>query len=187
MKKKTIFIIGIIVVIALVIGVIIMLGKGDSAGAKFKTTEDIVSMMNEIKKSNTLPDLETHELNLDEIDSVKAYTGLNSTDLIDSIIVNEPAMGSQAYSVLAIKVKNMSDVEKVKQEVFDNIDMNKWLCVSADKLVVTNTGDLIFVVMTSNDWFDDSYNAYKKYVNNEIGEELEKEAEEIELPPEVIQ
>lgn len=187
MQKKTLFITGIILAIVLVVGLIIIFNGKNKTETNFKTTEDIVQMMNTIKKVDTLPDLETHELNLNELDSVKSYTGLKSTDLIDSVVVNEPAMGSQAYSVLAINVKNINDVESIKQEIFDNINMNKWLCVSADKLVITNTNNLIFVVMTSNDWFEDSYNAYKKYVNNEIGKELEKEAEEIELPPEVIQ
>lgn len=186
-KKKTLFILALIAVSILIIGLIFIINNNNTSNFSFKTEEDIVKMMNKIKKVDTLPDLETHTLNLEDLDSITAYTGLKSIDLIDSIVVNEPMMGSQAYSVLAIKVKNKSDVENVKQEIYDNINMNKWVCVSADKLVITNTENLIFVVMTSNDWFDDSYKAYKEYVNNNIGKELEKEVEEIELPPEVLQ
>ena len=50
-------------------------------------------------------------------------------------------MSSQAYSFVAVKFKNAVNIEKVKEEMYNNIDMNKWLCVSADVLYLTNYGN----------------------------------------------
>ncbi|MFR4318806.1 MAG: hypothetical protein ACLT2Z_04960 [Eubacterium sp.] len=36
---------------------------------------------------------------------------------------------AQAYSVAIVKVKDNADVEKIKQEMLDNIDMRRWICV----------------------------------------------------------
>ena len=80
----------------------------------------------------------------------------------------------------------MNDVEKLKQEMLDNIDMRRWICVSAEKLYITNSGNIIFLVMSSEDIAKPVYEGFKKYVNNQIGKELEKSNEEvIELPPEM--
>ena len=64
--------------------------------------------------------------------------------------------------------------------------MRKWICVSAEQLYITNNGNLIFLVMSSDDWAKPVYENFKKYVNNEIGKELQKKSneEDIELPPE---
>ena len=86
-----------------------------------------------------------------------------------------------------IKVKDNVDVEKVKTEIYDNIDMRRWICVSAGKLYITNNGNVIFLVMADENWAKPVYDEFKTYVNNSIGKELEKTNDEgsIELPPEM--
>ena len=71
--------------------------------------------------------------------------------------------------------------------MLDNIDMRRWICVSAEQLYITNSGNLIFSVMADKDIAKTVYNDFKKYVNNNIGKELEKSnnEENIELPPEM--
>ena len=46
--------------------------------------------------------------------------------------------------------------------------------LSASNLYITNNGNLIFMVMSSDDWAKPVYDNFKKYVNNNIGKELEK-------------
>ena len=75
-------------------------------------------------------------------------------------------MSSQAYSFVAVKFKNGVNIEKVKEEMYNNIDMNKWLCVSADVLHLTNYGNTIIYVMSEEDWAKPVYDAFKRYVNN---------------------
>ena len=142
-----------------------------------------------INKDNKdiLPELETMKINVKNIDEVTSYTGLKTNDGIESITVSVPVMTSQAYSVAIVKVKDNVDVEKIKQEMLDNIDMRRWICVSAEQLYITNSGNLIFSVMADKDIAETIYNDFKKYVNNNIGKELEKsnDEENIELPPEM--
>ena len=47
--------------------------------------------------------------------------------------------------------------------------MNKWICVSAEKFYITNHNNVIFYVMSYEDWAKPVYDSFKKYVNNEVG------------------
>ena len=139
------------------------------------------------KLGDQLPSLETSTISSSDINQVKTYTGLQSTDNIEKIVVSEPLMSAQAYLLATVKVKDGADIEKMKQEMLNNLDMRKWICVSAEKLYITNHENTIFMIMSSAEWADPVYNAFKEYVDNKIGKELTKtEEEEIELPPEMI-
>ena len=75
----------------------------------------------------------------------------------------------------------------LNREMLDNLNMNKWICVSAEKLYITSYNNIIFAVMSDEDWAKPVYEGFKKYVNNKNGKELEKTAEEdIELPDEML-
>ena len=188
MKKQNIFIIGLIllVVISFIIFILVS-GSGDKGSVE--TPKDINDIINTINKNNknVLPELETMKVDIKNIDEVTSYTGLKTNDGIESIIVSVPLITAQAYSVAIVKVKDNADVEKIKQEMLDNIDMRRWICVSAEQLYITNSGNVIFSVMADKDVAKAVYNDFKKYVNNNIGKELEKSnnEENIELPPEM--
>ena len=64
--------------------------------------------------------------------------------------------------------------------MLDNIDMRRWICVSAEQLYITNSGNVIFSVMAEKDIAKAVYNDFKKYVNNNIGKELEENKDELE-------
>ena len=188
MKKQNFLIIGLILLaIIAFITFIVVSGSGDKGS--FNTTKDIKTLINTINKDNKdiLPELETMKINVKNIDEVTSYTGLTTNDGIESITVSVPVMTAQAYSVAIVKVKDSADVEKIKQEMLDNIDMRRWICVSAEQLYITNSGNVIFSVMTDKDIAKAVYDDFKKYVNNNIGKELEKsnDEENIELPPEM--
>lgn len=188
MKKQNIFIIGLILlaVISFIIFVLVS-GSGNKGSAETpKNINDIINTINKNNK-NVLPELETMKVDIKNIDEVTSYTGLKTNDGIESIVVSEPLITSQAYSVAIVKVKDSADVEKIKQEMLDNIDMRRWICVSAEQLYITNSGNVIFSVMADKDVAKAVYNDFKKYVNNNIGKELEKSnnEENIELPPEM--
>lgn len=188
MKKQNFLIIGLILLaIIAFITFIVVSGSGDKGS--FNTTKDIKTLINTINKDNKdiLPELETMKINVKNIDEVTSYTGLTTNDGIESITVSVPVMTAQAYSVAIVKVKDSADVEKIKQEMLDNIDMRRWICVSAEQLYITNSGNLIFSVMADKDIAKAVYDDFKKYVNNNIGKELEKSnnEENIELPPEM--
>ena len=188
MKKQNFLIIGLIL-LAVISFIIFIMVSGSGDKGSFNTTKDIKTLINTINKDNKnlLPELETMKVNVKNIDEVTSYTGLKTNDGIESITVSVPVMTAQAYSVAIVKVKDNVDVEKIKQEMLDNIDMRRWICVSAEQLYITNSGNLIFSVMADKDIAKTVYNDFKKYVNNNIGKELEKsnDEENIELPPEM--
>ena len=188
MKKQKIFIIGLIL-LAVISFIIFILVSGSGNKGNVETPKDINDMINTINKNNksVLPELETMKVDIKNIDEVTSYTGLKTNDGIESIVVSVPLITAQAYSVAIVKVKDNADVEKIKQEMLDNIDMGRWICVSAEQLYITNSGNVIFSVMADKDTAKAVYNDFKKYVNNNIGKELEKSnnEENIELPPEM--
>ena len=188
MKKQNIFIIGLIL-LAVISFIIFILVSGSGNKGSVETPKNLNDIINTINKNNkdVLPELETMKVDIKNIDEVTSYTGLKTNDGIESIVVSVPLITAQAYSVAIVKVKDNADVEKIKQEMLDNIDMRRWICVSAEQLYITNSGNVIFSVMADKDIAKAVYNDFKKYVNNNIGKELEKSnnEENIELPSEM--
>ena len=194
MKKQNIFIIGLILLAFISFIIFILVSgsgnkgngnkgngnKGNGNKGNVETPIDVNDIINTINKNNknVLPELETLKVDIKNIDEVTSYTGLKTNDGIESIVVSEPLITSQAYSVAIVKVKDNADVEKIKQEMLDNIDMRRWICVSAEQLYITNSGNVIFSVMADKDIAKAVYNDFKKYVNNNIGKELEKSNDE---------
>lgn len=192
MKKQTLTIIIIaVIILAVIIGAILIINnksKGNEKG-KIETAEQMKEMFKTIysKLGEKLPNLETQEISIEDETQVKAYTGLKSNKDIEKIVVSEPLMSSQAYSAVTVKVKSGANIEEIKKEMLENINMSKWICVSAEKMYITNNGNTIFMVMSSEDWAKPVYNEFKEYVGNNIGKELEKaEEENINLPPQII-
>ncbi len=192
MKKQTLIIIIIaVIILAVIIGAILIINnksKGNEEG-KIETAEQMKEMFKTIysKLGEKLPNLETQEISIEDETQVKAYTGLKSNKDIEKIVVSEPLMSSQAYSAVTVKVKSGANIEEIKKEMLENINMAKWICVSAEKMYITNNGNTIFMVMSSEDWAKPVYNEFKEYVGNNIGKELEKaEEENINLPPQMI-
>lgn len=188
MKKQNILIIALALVAVIVIGVVVVVSNSKKTGS-IETVADITKMITTINKNhkNDLPELETAEIDVKNLDEVTSYTGLTSNDDIESIVVSVPLMTSQAYSLAVVKVKDTANVEKIKEEMLNNINMRRWICVSAEKLYITNNGNVIFSIMTDKDTAKAIYDDFKKYVNNDIGKELERTNDEggIELPPEM--
>lgn len=191
MKKQTIIaiVIAVIVVLAIIVGVVVWNNQKSNGGTTIETASQMKEMFKSIynKLGDELPNLETQKIDVSDASMVKAYTGLQSNENVETIVVSEPSMSAQAYSAVAVKVKAGANIENMKQEMLDNIDMAKWICVSASNLYITNSGNTIFMVMSDEDWAKPVYEAFKEYVNNKIGKELDKISsdEDIELPPEM--
>ena len=193
MKKQTMITIIVIAIIAIIaiVGVVIVKNNNNTTNGgtsvKIESGKDMKSMLKSIYSENkdVLPELETEEIDVSNSDLVTSYTGIQSTGNIESLVVLEPLMSSQAYSAVALKVKSNANIETVKEEILNNVDMRKWICVSAEKLYVANYNNIIFFVMSDEDWATTTYNSFKEYVGKEIGKELQKSGEEdIELPEE---
>lgn len=188
MKKKTILYAVAFALLVLIFGIFIKLNSNKQVST-INSASDMKKMLKTIYSNakTDLPSLSTEKVDLSNTDIVTSYTGLKTANDIDLLVVSEPLINAQAYLVAVIKVKDNVDVEKVKTEIYDNIDMRRWICVSAEKLYITNNGNVIFLVMADENWAKPVYDEFKTYVNNSIGKELEKTNDEgvIELPPEM--
>lgn len=190
--KKKILIVAVIVlaIVAAICTAIVISNNDNNKSSKLKSASDVKTMFNSIYEDlgDELPSLETESVDVSDETLVTTYTGLKSNKYVDELIVSEPFINAQAYSAVVVIAKDGANIEDMKKEMLDNINMNKWVCVSAGKLYITNNGNVIFLIMANDDWAKPVYEGFKKYVDNKVGKELEKtnELQDIELPPEMI-
>ena len=106
------------------------------------------------------------------MESITYYTGLADGSKIAEIAISEPMMG-QAYSLVAIKVANADDAAAVAQEMYDNIDQRKWICVEADTKTAAYIGDTVIFFMVNSSFADQVtpesiVEAFQASVNGEV-------------------
>ncbi|MDD3265475.1 MAG: hypothetical protein PHH02_06125 [Dehalococcoidales bacterium] len=65
-------------------------------------------------------------------------------------IASEPVMSTSAYSLCLIRVKDGADIEQIKNDIAENVDPMKWICVGVDpsNIIVDNIGDVVFLLMS---------------------------------------
>lgn len=193
MKKKIIIPVAIVLVIGLITTVIVINNNNQKNTSSLNTAKEMKTALKNINKNlgDTLPDLEVTEISSNDSELVASYTYLSDPSIVESLVVSEPTMSSQAYLAFILKLKDNTNVENVKEELLNNLDMNRWICVSAEKIYITNSGNTIFAVMSFEEWATPVYNEFVKYVDKNIGKTLEKEDEDITLPetniPQVIE
>ena len=185
MKKSVIGIVAVVIIAVIIIGAVFILSKNKEekpstqTAVKIQTAQEMEKVINDIntKLGENLPSLETREIDLTDEYAFTSTTGLKSNENVKAVVASEPFMSSQAYSAVMIKAKENANIEEMKQEILNNIDMRKWICVSAEKLWVTNYNDIIFFVMSSEEWGKPVYDEFKQAVGGTVGKELEKTEE----------
>ena len=81
-------------------------------------------------------------------ENVENYLGTNDIEF-ESALASESMVGSIAHSVILIRAKENQDIEALKAKIEANINPNKWICVTAENVIVKNKGNLILVVMSN--------------------------------------
>lgn len=183
--KKSILIIAIVAVVALVISGVIFISNNNSKPViEIATAENLDAVVTQVyEKANLgLGSLMTNVVDVTDSEAVTFYTGLKSNQNVEHVVVSEPMMSSQAYSFVLVKVSEDADIETMKKEMLDNIDTRKWICVEAEKVYVTNHASLICLVMADEEWAKPVYNSFKEVVQDKVGEELERTAAVAEIP-----
>ena len=74
-------------------------------------------------------------------------TGLSNADDITDAAFFGPMMGSIAYTMSMVRVKDGADVNAVAETMKNNIDTRKWICVEADDLQVVSYGNVVMLIM----------------------------------------
>lgn len=126
--------------------------KGNLEG----TLPEIIDKIYENVETNL--NLITMELDLTDLEGLPYYTGLSDASKIKEAAVSESAFGSQAYSLVLVRLNDAKDAEDVAELMLENIDTRKWICANADDVRVSAYGDVVMFIMTSTE-FEDSASA----------------------------
>ena len=78
------------------------------------------------------------------------YTGLTDASKLSEIAVFEPMMMAQAFSLVLVRTAEGQDTKAVAQEIKDNADPRKWVCVGADEVAVVGHGDVVMLIMVDS-------------------------------------
>lgn len=158
--------------------------NAEAIPVEINSAEDLTAFVDTIYagNENLFPSLMSQAMDVTDSESVAYMTGLENGDDLEYLVVSEPMMSSQAYSLVIAKVKDGADADKLAKTMSENINMRKWICVSAEVLYATSTEDLVFLVMSSEEMAKPVYDAFKAKVGK-VGQEYNK-AEVVEELPE---
>ena len=190
MNKIVKIVIAIIVAIVIIMGVNLFRNSSpkQKSNLNINNNDDLVSLINQIYEGVTIemPKLQTQALDVTDANMVKTFTGLDSTENIENLVVSEPLMSSQAYSLVLVKVKDGANINDMAKSMNENIDVRKWICVSAEKVYTATSGNVICLVMTNADTAKAVYDSFKAIAGG-IEKEYERTVEEPVFPTEEIE
>ncbi len=102
---------------------------------------------NPVEFMGGLMPLDLKDTTEDGLWALKNYTGLDSAEKITDAAVYEPMTGSQAFSLVLVRVKDTADTKTVAQQMKDNIDPRKWICATADEVMAAGYEDVVLFIM----------------------------------------
>lgn len=184
--KIAIAVVAIVLVVAIIVAVQLN-SKSKTDLDPITSAEDLKTLADKIYEKVTIemPEIMTEEIDTSDSSMVNYMTGLENADDVEYVVVSEPMMSSRAYSLVLIKVKDGADANKVAKEMNDNINESKWVCVTADKIYSTSSGNVVCLVMSDEETAKAVYDSFKTLAGT-VGEEYERTAEEIVLPDELL-
>lgn len=171
--------ISVILMAALVLSLFAACGKTDDApkGADL-SGESAEALVNKIYETK-VPEfaLMTMPVDLADAEMVAWQTGVSDPALLKEAVISESMMGSQAYSLVMVRVNDAAKAEEVAQMMLDNIDPRKWICVAADDIDAAIYGDLVLFVMIDSSFgmpAADFIGAFKTIAGGALDKELSK-------------
>ena len=122
---------------------------GESIDVSAATAEEIINAINEIDAPEFMHGV--IPVDMTDADALKMFTGLDSADGIKEVAVCESMMGSQAYSLVVVKLDG-ADAKTTAEAMKSGIDQRKWICVEADDLKVSGKGDTVMLIMVDSEY-----------------------------------
>jgi hypothetical protein len=131
-----------------------------------ESSDDVNAFIDEVYgavSSDILPSsLMTSELGLDDADTIEYHTGLVDLDGIEGVYLSEPMMSSVAYSAIYVRTNDDADAmasamtraTAIRDEIMENVDPSKWVCVTAEKQSAIIIGNDVFFVMGAPETVD---------------------------------
>ena len=165
-KLILLIVIAIVAIALIVTGIMIMINSNKTkSNVQIAGTEDMQNLINTVyegQTDNLPPTLNTQIIDVNNLDVLKSFTGLESNESIESAVASEPMIGSQAYSFVLVKVKDGINADSIAKEMSEKVDTRKWICVEAEKLYATSVDNLAVLVMGSDEWATPVYNKVKE-------------------------
>ena len=99
-------------------------------------------------KQYTLNGLQTSDINADNCEYYLGKKGLEFKEAIAS----SPLMTTTAYELDLVRVNEGADIEQIKNEIKENVNPFKWICVGVDpkNVIVDSIGDIIVVILSDD-------------------------------------
>lgn len=127
-------------------------------GAEVTADAELSGMVDQIYEAYPveLMMMTTSAVDLNDESWLTYNTGLTAEQgtLVDAGVLSESMTGSQAYSMVLLRVKDEADAQTIADAVLNNIQMNKWVCTMADKARVVTFGDKVLFVMSNSELAD---------------------------------
>lgn len=191
MKKQTKIIIAIIAIVLIVVIAVVIgfMGKGEKTNLEpVSSAKDLTTLVEKVYEGqeNLLPSLSTNVVDVADNNAVNMMTGLENGNDLEFVVASEPMMSSQAYSFVLAKVKDGVDADKVAKEMSEKVNPAKWICVSAEKVYATSSGDIVCLVMSSEEWGKPIYDKFKTLAGN-VNEQYEETQDAGDFPEDETQ
>ena len=149
--------------------------KPQGADLSGETVEALIEKIYETKMPEFA--LMTMPVDLADAETTAWLTGVSDPALLKEAVISESMMGSQAYSLVRVRVNDAAKAEEVAQMMLDNIDPVKWICVQADDIDAAIYGDLVLFVMIDSQFglpAADFIGAFKTIAGGALDKELSK-------------
>ena len=100
--------------------------------------------------------MQTTAIDLNDEAWLTYNTGLSAeqADLVASGVKSESMTGSQAYTLVLLRLKDAADAQTVADTMLEKMDPARWVCVMADKMRVAIFDDKVLFVMTDSELTD---------------------------------
>ncbi len=117
------------------------------------------------------------EIALEDVDGLTYNLGVASADAIERAVISEPMIGSIPYSLALVKAKEGADIDALKNEILNGVNHRKWICVAAEKVAVVSCGDIVMMIMASEEIVDGIVAAFSTICEGNVSEVLTKAGE----------
>lgn len=145
MKKCMIFLLAILMLLTMT-----ACGRRNKTTPLTGTMEENVAKLiqeNPVQFAGAMMPVDLQDTSEDGLWALKNYTGLDSAEKITDVAVYEPMTGSQAFSLVLVRVADAADAKTVAEQMKNNIDPRKWICAGADQVMAAGYGDTVMFIM----------------------------------------
>ena len=109
------------------------------------------------------------------------FIGLSTEDFnkyVSDSVVYEPMISPANQSFCIIRVNDSAKVDELRQTIFDNCNPRKWVCMSAERVVVLSSGNYIMLAMANSSDCDALIPVFNDYFGKDAKEVLDKTVQE---------